>query len=107
MIYRNAETESLNLINVGYILQQRSNNMIRSALCYDAAHCIQIRKLTTIITAGSPFQLVKVNSIGNTEILEGTKQLSINRFGQPNLSCDPAIEIWQDTLAVHTLRGSC
>ena len=63
-------------------------------------------QLALLVATGRPFECIQIHRIGNVKILERAQELSINGFRQADLRCNAIMEVGQDTLAVHTLRGS-
>ena len=100
-----AETQPLDLVDVGHILEKGGHHQVGAAVCHGAAEGIKIGELPLIVTTSGPFQGVQIHRIGDAEILEGTQQLAVDGLRQTDLGGDPVIEVGQHTLAVHTLRG--
>ena len=80
-----AEAQTLDLVDVGHIFEERGHHQIGAAVGYRTAEGVEIGKLPLVIAAGAPFQGVQIHRVGDPEILEGTKQLAVNGFGQPDL----------------------
>ena len=106
VIYRYTEAETLHLVNVRHIFQQCRHHMVGAAGGNGAAEGVDVLQLALLVATGRPFERIQIHCIGNTKILERAQELSVNGFRQTDLRCNAVMEVWQDTLAVHTFRSS-
>ena len=106
VIYCHTEAETLHLVNVRHIFQQRRHHMVGAAIGNRPAEGIDVLQLTLLVATGRPFERIQIHRIGDAKILEWAQELSVNGFRQADLRCDAVMEVGQDTLAVHTLRSS-
>ena len=106
VIDRHAEAEALHLVNVRHIFQQCRYHMVGAAVGNRPAERVDVLQLALLVAAGRPFECIQIHRIGNAKILERAQELSVNGFRQTDLRCNAVMEVWQDSLAVHTLRSS-
>ena len=106
VIYRYTEAETLHLVNVRHIFQQCRHHMVGAAVGNRPAERVDVLQLALLVATGRPFERIQIHRIGNAKILERAQELSVNGFRQTDLRCNAVMEVWQDALAVHTLRSS-
>ena len=80
--------------------------MVGAAVGNSPAERVDVLQLALLVATGRPFERIQIHRIGNAKILERAQELSINGFRQTDLRCNAVMEVWQDTLAVHTFRSS-
>ena len=106
MIYRYTESEAFYIIDVCYIFQQRGHNMVSTAVGHSTAEGVDMLQLALLIAAGRPLQCIQIHGIGNAKILERTQKFAVDGFRQANFRRNAIVKVRQNTLAIHTLRGS-
>jgi len=60
-----------------------------------------------VIPTPLPFDRRQIRSISDTEVVEGTEELLLERLPQPQLGGDMATEPSADVLAIGPLRRGC
>ena len=107
MLDGHTEAQSLDLVDVGHILEKGGHHQIGAAVGHGSAEGVEVGKLPLVIAAGTPFQGVQIHCVGDSEILEGAQQLVVDGLRQPDFRGNPVVEVGQHALAIHTLRGGC
>ena len=59
---------------------------------------ISLGQSSLIVFSFFPFDIIEINSIRYTKIMERCKKISANRFGKPDLCSYPSIEIFENIL---------
>ena len=98
------EAESLYIVNVGHIFQQRRDHMIGASVCNGSAESVDIFQLTLLVAAGRPLYRIQIHRIGDAEILERAQELAVDGFGQADLCRNSIAEVGQHALSVHAFR---
>ena len=93
MLNGDTETKSLYVINIGDIFQQRRDYQIGTPLCHRSTEGINFGKLTFVIASGAPFQVVQINRVSNTEVLERTQEFTVYGLGQTDFCRDTVTKI--------------
>ena len=80
MLNGHAEAQRLHIVHVGGIAVKAADD-VGGALAGNAmAEYVQVAQLALIVAAAYPVQLVQIDGIGHTEVLEGTQELAVNGF---------------------------
>ena len=104
MFDRDAESETANRIDVGYVPIERIDNMAGALFGDSTVQRKYLVKLSFIITAARPANIGQVNIIGNAEILKWAEQLALDRLRQSDFRCNAAVEVIQNVFSIHAFR---
>ena len=70
VLFRHAETKSLDSVHVGHIFIEGFDDVICTFHCDLAVQGVQVREFRFLVTASCPLQIRKVDGIRNSKVLE-------------------------------------
>ena len=105
MFHRHAEAKGFQLIHVGDVFVHLLQHMVSTLAGNRSGKGVQVGQFLAVIAATHPVQIIQVDGIRYTKVLEGAQQLSIDGFRQANLGSNALVKIVQNAFAVHAFRG--